>query len=260
MVSKCGIQQSCVPRGRKLEVVTHSAPHGETALASRSSLFWTGLISVPDAVFLILIVRTNFSIPGASLKSAYCPRRPEDLRPVMRLGVKVKGLRLQYSYALLLNMNKSSTVPFSRASICSFVKDVRFLCSFLFRRIRNWESSSPEELCSELPSEVQSLPSGDDMISLWTAEYWKNILNQNCILMKSSKNAQVASVMELEDPRTQDNHQILLQFHHINHFPLWRPHWVFKDQNTKLWLNFKTAALIQTFGSSRKDTRSDLQD
>lgn len=47
-------------------------------------------------------------------------------------------------------------LPFSRLSICSLVKLVLFLCSFRFNRSRNCESSSPEELCSELPSEVFS--------------------------------------------------------------------------------------------------------
>lgn len=39
-------------------------------------------------------------------------------------------------------------VPFSSASICSWVKDVRFLCSFLFNWSRIWASSesSPFEL------------------------------------------------------------------------------------------------------------------
>lgn len=46
--------------------------------------------------------------------------------------------------------------PFSRLSICSFVNEVRFLCSFLFSRSLSCESSSPEELCSELPSDVFS--------------------------------------------------------------------------------------------------------
>jgi hypothetical protein len=39
------------------------------------------------------------------------------------------------------------------------VNDVRFLCSFLLRRRRSWESSSPDELCSEFPSEVFSCTS-----------------------------------------------------------------------------------------------------
>lgn len=50
----------------------------------------------------------------------------------------------------------SSLLPFSRLSICSFVNDVRFRCSFLFSRKRICESSSPDELCSELPSDVLS--------------------------------------------------------------------------------------------------------
>lgn len=47
-------------------------------------------------------------------------------------------------------------VPFSRLSICSFVKEVLFLCSFRFSLSLSCESSSPDELCSELPSEVFS--------------------------------------------------------------------------------------------------------
>lgn len=48
-------------------------------------------------------------------------------------------------------------LPFSRASICSLVKEVLFLCNFLLRRSRSWESSSVLELCSLLPSLVTSL-------------------------------------------------------------------------------------------------------
>ena len=45
---------------------------------------------------------------------------------------------------------------FSSCSICSFVKDVRFLCSFLFKRSLSWVSSSALELCSLWPSLIAS--------------------------------------------------------------------------------------------------------
>lgn len=53
-------------------------------------------------------------------------------------------------------MLAGNNLPFSRLSICSFVNEVRFLCSFLLSLSLSWESSSPEELCSELPSDVFS--------------------------------------------------------------------------------------------------------
>lgn len=46
--------------------------------------------------------------------------------------------------------------PFSKLSIWSLVKLVLFLCSFLFSLSLSCESSSADELCSELPSDVLS--------------------------------------------------------------------------------------------------------
>jgi hypothetical protein len=62
-------------------------------------------------------------------------------------------------------------LPFSRLSICSLVKDVRFRCSFRFSRRRICESSSPDELCSELPSEVLS----------WRLDCWMSTENKSAM-------------------------------------------------------------------------------
>ena len=47
-------------------------------------------------------------------------------------------------------------IPFSSCSICSLVKDVLFLCNFLFSLSLSWVSSSALELCSLLPSLMAS--------------------------------------------------------------------------------------------------------
>ena len=57
-------------------------------------------------------------------------------------------------------------LPFSKLSICSFVNDVRFRCNFRLSRNRICESSSPDELCSELPSDVLSCEFGCEPTSL----------------------------------------------------------------------------------------------
>lgn len=53
--------------------------------------------------------------------------------------------------------NVDQCLPFSSASIWSFVNEVRFLWSFRFSLRRSWESSSADELWSEFPSDVPSL-------------------------------------------------------------------------------------------------------
>lgn len=62
----------------------------------------------------------------------------------------------RFIYTYKENFVKISNLPFSRLSICSLEKDVRLRWSFRLSRSRTWESSSPEELCSEFPSEVVS--------------------------------------------------------------------------------------------------------
>lgn len=62
----------------------------------------------------------------------------------------------RFFFVWIYNSQESSCLPFSKFSICSFVNDVRFRCSFRFRRKRIWESSSPDEFCSELPSDTLS--------------------------------------------------------------------------------------------------------
>ena len=49
-----------------------------------------------------------------------------------------------------------SIIPFSSCSICSLVKDVLFLCNFLFSLSLSWVSSSALELCSLFPSLMAS--------------------------------------------------------------------------------------------------------
>lgn len=51
-------------------------------------------------------------------------------------------------------------LPFSKLSICSFVKEVLFRCSFLFKRSRAWssrEEAGPSD-ATELLSPPQGLP------------------------------------------------------------------------------------------------------
>lgn len=64
-------------------------------------------------------------------------------------------------------LTKTYNTPFSKLSICSFVKDVLFRCSFRFSLNLNWESSSPEELCSEFPSEVFSCIASAETRKAW---------------------------------------------------------------------------------------------
>ena len=63
-------------------------------------------------------------------------------------GLNFLGVRCKYKCIFL---------PFSNCSICSVEKEVLFLCSFLFSLSLICESSSAEELWSELPSDVASL-------------------------------------------------------------------------------------------------------
>lgn len=55
---------------------------------------------------------------------------------------------IHYTPLVLTLGHKKQASPFSSASICSWVKDVRFLCSFLFNWSLIWASSesSPFEL------------------------------------------------------------------------------------------------------------------
>lgn len=53
-------------------------------------------------------------------------------------------------------MELSIFLPFSNCSICSVENEVLFLCNFRLSLSLNWESSSADELWSELPSEVAS--------------------------------------------------------------------------------------------------------
>lgn len=51
------------------------------------------------------------------------------------------------------------TLPFSKASICVAVKDVRLRCNFLLRRMRNCSSASPFCPSLLLLSELECTPS-----------------------------------------------------------------------------------------------------
>ena len=54
-------------------------------------------------------------------------------------------------------INGVMLLPFSSCSICSVENEVLFRCSFRLSLSLSWESSSPDELWSEFPSEVASL-------------------------------------------------------------------------------------------------------
>lgn len=68
----------------------------------------------------------------------YRPKNWKDSSDVQNHTYRRSSMRSRF-----VNGRKNDNLPFSRLSIWSLVKDVRFLCNFLLSRSLAWSSSGP---------------------------------------------------------------------------------------------------------------------